>query len=172
MIESSSVIAIGKVLKPHGIDGEMAVTVSPDLDWTEDMDCLVCSMDGILVPFFLESVREKSATTLLVKFQDVDTIDATARFIGVKVYMPRRFAVMDESDAPAWSTFIDWEVVDSAAGSLGHVKDIDDSTANVLLLVSDGDRERMIPANPDWIESVDEKNSILKLNLPEGLADL
>ena len=78
MIELSEVQRIGTIVKPHGVGGEMAVTVPASLDWTDDLDCLVCSMDGILVPFFLESIREKSNTTILVKFEGYDTVEATS----------------------------------------------------------------------------------------------
>lgn len=172
MIEQNQVVRIGQFVKPHGVNGEMALTVPETLDWTEDLDCLVCRMDGILVPFFLESVREKSATTLLVKFEDVNSVEDTRRFIGVTVFMPRRFVVENESDEPAWNSFLDWKIVDLNAGNLGTVHAVDDSTPNILFLVKDGMRERIIPVNEEWIVEVDSERCILKYNLPEGLADL
>ena len=57
MIEQSQVQRIGTIVKPHGVGGEMVVSVPAMLNWTDDLDCLVCSLDGILVPFWLESVR-------------------------------------------------------------------------------------------------------------------
>ena len=150
----------------------MAVTVPASLCWTDDIDCLVCSMDGILVPFFLESIREKSGTTILFKFEGYDSVEATSRFMGVTVYMPLRFVAEGDADAPSWSSFLDWKVVDSAAGSLGTVHAVDDSTPNILFLVRDGERERIIPANPEWITKVDRKKRTLMYNLPEGLAEL
>ena len=93
MIKPGEVQRIGTIVKPHGVGGEMAITVPASLDWTDDLDCLVCSMDGILVPFWIESLRDKSSTTLLVKFEGVDSVEQTARFMGVTVYMPIRFIV-------------------------------------------------------------------------------
>lgn len=172
MIELSEVQRIGQIVKPHGVSGEMAVTVPASLDWTDDLDCLVCLMDGILVPFFLESIREKSSTTLLVKFEGYDTVESTARFMGVTVYMPLRYVAEGNEDVPSWSSFLDWKVIDSVAGELGCIHAVDDSTPNILFLVRDGERERIIPANVDWIDRVDRKKKILYFNLPQGLADL
>ena len=62
--------------------------------------------------------------------------------------------------------------VDSHAGALGSVHAVDDSTPNILFLVRDGERERIIPANAEWITEVDRKNRTLMYNLPEGLAEL
>ena len=172
MIQDSEVQRIGTIVKPHGVGGEMAVTVPASLNWTDDIDCLVCSMDGILVPFWLESIREKSSTTILVKFEGYDSVEATSRFMGVTVYMPLRFMAETDDEVPSWSTFLDWKIVDSAAGPLGSVHAVDDSTPNILFLVRDGERERIIPANPEWIVKIDRKNRTLLYNLPEGLAEL
>lgn len=172
MIERSEVLRIGKLVKPHGVNGEMVLTVPETLDWTDDLDCLVCSMDGILVPFFVESVREKGSTTILVKFEGYDTVESTARFMGVTVYMPLRYLAETEDDELEWGCFLDWKVVDAVAGPLGTIHAVDDSTPNILFLVKDGGRERIIPANAEWITGVDRKNRTLKYKLPDGLAEL
>ncbi len=172
MIELNEVQRIGQIVKPHGVGGEMAVTVPASLDWTDDIDCLVCSLDGILVPFFLESIRPKSSTTILVKFEGYDSVESTSRFMGVTVYMPLRFVADSDEEEPSWSSFLDWRVVDSKAGPLGTVDAVDDSTPNILFQVRDGGRERIIPANPEWITRVDRKNRTLMYNLPEGLTEL
>ncbi len=172
MIEQSQVQRIGTIVKPHGVGGEMVVSVPAMLNWTDDLDCLVCSLDGILVPFWLESVREKSSTSILVKFQGYDSVESTGRFMGVTVYMPLKYVAYDTDETPSWSTFLDWKVVDSNAGLLGSVHAVDDSTPNILFLVRDGERERIIPANAEWIDKVDRKKRTLYYNLPEGLAEL
>ncbi len=172
MIEQGEVQRIGQIVKPHGVGGEMAVTVPASLCWTDNIDCLVCSLDGILVPFFLESIRPKSSTTILVKFEGYDSVESTSRFMGVTVYIPLKYLAENEDEEPTWSSFLDWKVIDSKAGLLGTVNAVDDSTPNILFQVRYGERERIIPANPEWITKVDRKNRTLKYNLPEGLAEL
>ena len=172
MIGQSEVQRIGTIVKPHGVSGEMAIAVPASLEWTDDLDCLVCSMDGILVPFWIESLREKSRTTLLVKFENIDTVEQTSRFIGVTVYMPVRFIAETETGLPSWSMFIGWSVTDATAGLLGSIAAVDESTPNVLFLVREGERERIIPANEEWITGVDKENRTIVYNLPEGLAEL
>lgn len=172
MIELSEVMRIGSIIKPHGVGGEMVLSVPASLDWTEDLDCLVCSLDGILVPFYLESIREKSSTSILIKFEGYDSVEATRRFMGVTVYMPYKFVVEDESGQLTWNSFIDWKVVDEEVGPLGSIRAVDDSTPNILFLVRDGERERIIPANEEWITCVDQKNCTIRYKLPQGLAEL
>ena len=172
MIEPAEVQRIGTIVKPHGVGGEMVVSVPASLDWTDDTDCLVCSIDGILVPFWLDSIRPKSSTFILVKFEGYDSVEAISRFMGVTAYLPLRYVAQADADVPSWSAFLDWKVVDSAAGPLGTVHAVDDSTPNILFLVRDGERERIIPANEEWILKVDRKKRTIMYNLPEGLAEL
>ena len=122
MIGQGEVQRIGQIVKPHGVGGEMVVSVPASLDWTDDIDCLVCSLDGILVPFFLESIRGKSSTSILVKFEGYDSVDAIGRFMGLTVYMPLRYVADSDDEIPSWSTFLDWQVIDSAAGVLVDYK--------------------------------------------------
>ena len=109
MIKESEVQRIGTIVKPHGVGGEMAVTVPASLSWTDDLDCLVCSMDGILVPFYVESIREKSGTVILVKFEGYDTVESTSRFMGVTVYMPLEYVAESADDDLEWGCFLDWK---------------------------------------------------------------
>ncbi|MBO5951925.1 MAG: 16S rRNA processing protein RimM [Bacteroidaceae bacterium] len=171
MIELHEVQRMGYVLKTHGVNGELVVSVPADMDWSEDTDYLVCSMDGILVPFFIESIRGKSSTNILVKFDDIDSVEQARKFQGVVVYLPNEY-VENNLDQMSWSTFIDYKVEDAVAGYLGDIVAVDDSTMNVLFLVKQGDRERVIPANDVWIESIDSVNRVIKYNLPEGVAEL
>ena len=171
MIELHEVQRMGYVLKTHGVNGELVVSVPADMDWSEDTDYLVCSMDGILVPFFIESIRGKSSTNILVKFDDIDSVEQARKFQGAVVYLPNEY-VENNLDQMSWSTFIDYKVEDAVAGYLGNIVAVDDSTLNVLFLVKQGDRERVIPANDAWIESIDSMNRVIKYNLPEGVAEL
>ncbi len=172
MIERNSLVRMGQFIKPHGVNGEMAMTVPEDMDWSEDTSYLVCMMDGIPVPFFLESIREKSRTVILVKFDDIDDIRKTDRFMGVTVYLPKEFHVVNEDEGLSWNSFIDYSVIDMKAGFLGKIDAVDDSTMNVLFLVRDGERERVIPANEEWITAIDSDKCQIVFELPEGLADL
>ena len=59
---------IGKIGKPHGVKGEVSFMFDDDVFDRTDADWLMLSVDGILVPFFLEEYRFKSNETALVSF--------------------------------------------------------------------------------------------------------
>lgn len=164
-------VQIGRVLKTHGVGGEIVISLLPEIDWTEDIEFFVCSMDGILVPFFIENIRGRSSTTIIVKFDDIDTLDSAKLLQGVKVFLPKRYAVIDETLFLP-NRYVGYGVNDKENGWLGSIEAVDESTLNVLFLVRSGERERILPVNEEWIESIDEERRIIHFHLPEGVADL
>lgn len=50
MIHRSEILEIGRLLKPHGIKGEITVELFGDIDMRA-LKCVVVNIDGIFVPF-------------------------------------------------------------------------------------------------------------------------
>lgn len=172
MIKDSEVFKIGKLIKPHGIKGEISFAFENDVFDRVDCPYLICRIDGILVPFSLKEYRFKGKETALITFEDIDTEQKALRMSGLEVYFPRKYYEEEETSEDieySWNFFIGFSVTDKDAGNLGTITDIDDKTINTLFLIKDGDTEHIIPATEDFIEKVDAKKKILYLNLPEGL---
>lgn len=172
MIHSDEVISIGRFTRPHGVKGEMAMTFSNDIFDRSDCLYLVCSMDGILVPFFIEEYRFKSQTTALIKFERIDTVEQARLFTNKEVFFPISYLPEDEEPEYSWNLFAGYEAIDCQLGYLGNVVDVDDTTANVLFVIErpDGD-EVLIPAQEVFIEEIDHKAKKIRFDLPEGLID-
>ena len=75
MIKKETVYKIGRIGKPHGVDGEVSFHFDDDVFDRTDADYLILDMDGILVPFFMDEYRFKTDETALVRFEDVTTQD-------------------------------------------------------------------------------------------------
>ena len=88
MIKKEEVYKIGLFNKPHGIHGELQFTFTDDIFDRVDCDYLVCLLDGIFVPFFMEEYRFRSDSTALVKLEGVDTAERARMFTNVEVYFP------------------------------------------------------------------------------------
>ena len=54
MIKREDVYKIGLFNKPHGIHGELSFTFTDDIFDRADCDYLICRLDDIFVPFFIE----------------------------------------------------------------------------------------------------------------------
>lgn len=171
MIKENEVFKIGKFIKPHGIKGEINFSFENDVFDRVGCPYLICRIDNILVPFFIEEYRFKGKETALIKFEDIDDEEKARRMSGLEVYFPRKYYEEESNEEIeySWNFFIGFSVIDKTAGKLGIIEDIDDKTINTLFLVKDGENELIIPATEDFIEKIDAKKKVLYLVLPEGL---
>ena len=71
MIGRDDLVEMGCYNKPHGINGEISATMLCDLELLDRFKCLVTCVDGIYVPFFVESKRPKTEQTVLLKLDGI-----------------------------------------------------------------------------------------------------
>lgn len=173
MIRKEDVYKIGIFNKPHGIHGELSFTFTDDIFDRVEAEYLICLLDGILVPFFLEEYRFRSDTTALVKLEGVDTEEQARTFTNVEVYFPTRHAEETGTEELTWSYFIGFRVEEMHHGYIGEVAKVDTTTINTLFVVErHGDEELLIPAQEEFIVDLDRKHRVLTMELPEGLINL
>ena len=144
MIKREDVYKIGVFNKPHGIHGELSFTFTDDIFDRVEAEYLICLLDGIFVPFFLEEYRFRSDSTALVKLEGVDTAERARMFTNVEVYFPAKHA---EDAGPGELTW-DFFVGDHQG------------------------EELLIPAQEEFILNIDQKHKVITMDLPKGLLAL
>ena len=166
-----SVVSIGRLGKPHGVKGEITFTFTSDVWDRAEVDYLILMVDGILVPFFLEEYRFRGEHTALLKFVDLDSIEAIQEIIGAEVYIEEsQMEGMASADVDyTWEYFVGFHVEDAVAGDLGEIVRVDESTENVLFELAAG---QLLPAVENFIEDIDHERRIIRMSLPEGLLEL
>ena len=174
MIKQDDIFRIGRIGKPHGVKGEVAMHFSDDIFYRTDADYVILDIDGTFVPFFFEEYRFRTDETVLVKFSDIDTTDDARRLTGCDVYFERRLAPSDDEHQLSWAEIIDYEVMDGGKSKpIGKVKSVDTSTINTLLEVTTPDgTDVLIPAVDSIIDNIDRLKRIIFVTLPEGLLDI
>lgn len=172
MIRPEEVYSIGKFTRTHGVQGEMALSFTDDVFDRIDCPYLVCSMDGILVPFFVEEYRFKSDSVALIKFERIDSSEAAAIFTNKEVYFPKSYAKQADDGDYSWQYFIGFNTTDKEYGHLGVLVDVDESTVNTLFVVErPNGKEILIPAQESFIEYIDHEERLINFNLPNGLLE-
>lgn len=171
MIRKEDVFCIGKIAKPHGLRGEVRFMFTNDAWDTAECEYLICDVDGILVPFYIEEYRFKSDSVAFVKFEDIDSVDAVQFLVGCDVFMERKDITESDEDEVPLSYFIGYKVVNAEDNKLiGEITDIDDNTENWLFIIEKEDgSEVMIPAHEDFISEIRQEENLLMVDLPEGL---
>lgn len=173
MIRENEVFKIGKLIKPHGIKGEIAFSFDNDVFDRVDCPYLICKIDGIFVPFFIKEYRFKGSETALIIFEDIDNEEKAHRLSGLEVYFPRKYYEEQESEEIdySWHFFIGFKAIDEKHGDLGIIETVDESTINTLFIIHNGDKELLIPATEDFITGIDAKEKVLYLSLVDGLIE-
>jgi len=150
----------------------MILVTENDLPFDSIPEWLALELDGILVPFFIESGRQRGSMSLQVKFEGIDTIERAREMQGVKVFVSEEFVNVDSVGDMGWKMLVGFHVNDGAHGYIGIVDAVDDSTANILLRIRNGEDTYLIPANEEWITELDMDAGNISMMLPEGLMDL
>ena len=173
MIKKEEVYKIGLFNKPHGIHGELQFTFTDDIFDRVDCDYLICLLDGIFVPFFIEEYRFRSDSTALVKLEGIDTAERARMFTNVEVYFPVKHAEEAEDGELSWKFFVGFRMEDVRHGELGEVVEVDTTTVNTLFVVEQEDGEELlIPAQEEFIVEINQEKKLITVELPEGLLNL
>ena len=174
MIKRDDVYRIGTIGKSHGVKGEVSFSFDDDVFDRVDADYIVLDIDGILVPFFIEEYRFRGNETAIVKFEDVDIQDGAPALTGSEVFFPRSLADSSQTGEMSLPELVGYTVVDASDGNdIGTLCGIDDTTVNMLFVISASDgREILVPVNPDWIEEVDSGRRRIVMMMPPGLLEL
>lgn len=172
MIRREDVYKIGIFNKPHGIHGELSFTFTDDVFDRVEGDYLICLLDGIFVPFFIEEYRFRSDSTALVKLEGVDTAERARMFTNIEVYFPAQHAEEAGPGELSWDFFVGFRVEDVRHGELGEVVEVDDSTVNTLFVIEKDGNELLLPAQEEFIVNIDRMHRVMTVNIPEGLLSL
>ena len=158
---------LGYISRKHGYKGDVNIKLKTPAKHKE-LTHMFIEMNGVLVPFFIDSFRLKKETIALVKLEDVDSEKDAQALVGKEVFLPLEF--IKESQQNELAALIGFEVIDSKHGNIGKVTEILDNTAQELFQISNVNKEFLIPITEEFIQKI-EDNTIY-LDTPEGLIDL
>ncbi|MGA1845160.1 MAG: ribosome maturation factor RimM [bacterium] len=170
MREAAELIAIGRVVRPHGIDGTLKVV--PVTDFPQHFECLE--------EVFLVKDRTARATVREARFHQgcvllkVDLCcnrsDAES-WIGAEVAIRER-DLWPLEEGEYYQFQIEGLAVFTEEGEfLGRVSGIIQTGSNDVYVVREGTREYLIPAIRQVIRSIDLKKGRIIVHLLDGLVD-
>lgn len=180
MIKASEIAAVGSLLKPHGIKGEIVADLDQDIK-PDKLRCIVLDIDGIFVPFFISGIRNGGSSSTLLTIDGITNENEAKELCGKEIYALKS----DVPDVPSddeggfyLADLIGFNVESESGKVIGKIEDYDDSTSNVLLIVSPQDKrapdsvQLYIPLADEYITEIDAENRTIKMSLPSGLLDL
>lgn len=169
-------IAVGTIIKPHGIKGELNVMMTdmaePDEDFAPGA-CVIVEIEGLDVPFFVGSSRSRGGDSLLLTLDEVRDEREASELSGKTLFIyadPGELS--NEAEGLTADALIGYEIRDLATGAtIGRIADLVELTPECWYFVIE-DTEKLIPAVDEMITKIDSENRIVSMSLPEGLAEL
>lgn len=166
MPETARFEQIGQVLKSNGTDGQVIIGLrglcAEDISEKEPV---FIYFDGLPVPFFIKEMFARSASKLLVRFIDVDTLADAEEIVGRGVFYPED-ALEDEA---GFQDFTGWTLKNQDGMALGTIEGIEDIPGNPCLEVGTEKGTVLVPLHEDLVVEIDEGGRVLTMAVPEGL---
>jgi len=157
-------IPLGKIIKPHGVKGELKVFLYNDRSSTLKEGLYIWfKLDEKFVKYSVINLRGVTKKSQILKIKEVDTFDR-AMIISKKEFFVSRndFEELDENSFYL-NDLIGCDVFDEKNQSLGKILDVLNFPANDVLLISYEDKEIMVPFVEDFILLFDLDNRLVKL---------
>jgi 16S rRNA processing protein RimM len=160
----------GKVVKTHGIEGELHILCEPDLsEIVIKEEVLFLEYEGIALPFYINSIKMLNSGAFLISFLDYDKIGLVKRFVSCKVFINPK----DKSTIPEVfdeRALISYTFIDINLGELGVLEDVIFKQQNLFVLNRDGN-EILLPVISEFISEINHSAKEVYLELPEGIID-
>lgn len=161
---------IGYILKPHGLKGEVTLSLDPSFQFAETPDAVFIEQNGQMVPYLIESISVRGDKAF-VKFEDIDTPEAAADISRMPAYLPKTMRPERRKNEFYDDEVTGFDVIDATAGAIGKVAGIITAGPNRLVSVA-GEKEVLIPVNAPFITNVNHSEKVISVDLPDGFLDI
>jgi 16S rRNA processing protein RimM len=125
-----------------------------------------------LVPFFIESSSLHKNDFLRIRFEDMITEEDADAIIGNAIYLPIKMLPKLTGNKFYFHEVIGFEIEDKRCGIIGKIVSVNDTTAQPLFEVLNGDVEMLIPMIDHFLVKIDRENKKVWMDLPEGLVEM
>jgi 16S rRNA processing protein RimM len=160
-------LAIGRVVKPHGLAGEVEVHILTDFpDRFETLKMVYLGEDH--TPVVIESQRWHGRRVLL-KLEGCDDREDAEKLRRKLVYVPADEAVPLEENEYYLHEIVGLQAWTTEGEYLGRVEEVIGTGSNDVYVVNDGARETLIPALSDVVLNIDIERGRIEVHLKKGL---
>jgi 16S rRNA processing protein RimM len=164
---------LGKIAKKFSFKGEVLIYLDTDEpELYENMESVFVEFNKNLVPFFIENSSLHKNDFLRVQFEDVDTEEEANSILNCDVYLPLSMLPKLQGNKFYFHEVIGFEIEDKRLGVFGKIVSINDTTAQPLFEVLNGEVEMLIPMIDQFLVKIERENKKVIMDLPEGLVEM
>lgn len=163
-------ISIGKVVKTHGIRGELKfVPFVNDPEIYRNAKRIALGRDEEeKVVKQIQSFRGHDSR-LIIKLKECDSMDDAKKLCGNEVFVHRDdFESLPEGEY-YWFEILGLQVYDEDGRHYGHIVEIMETGSNDVYVVQDGKKELLLPMIDSVVKTISVKENKLVFHVVEGL---
>jgi 16S rRNA processing protein RimM len=161
-------LVIGRIVKPHGVQGEMRVEIMTDLPerftWLEEVYVGEHSPRRVAV----DSVRFHK-NFVLVKLDGFDTREAAAELRSQLLQVPEDEGIPLEEGEYYLYQLVGLEVYSDEGEHLGELVEVMETKANNVFIVQGSRGEILLPDTEEVVLDIDFENGRMEVHLLPGL---
>ncbi|MCF6213064.1 MAG: ribosome maturation factor RimM [Flavobacteriaceae bacterium] len=164
---------LGRISRKHSFKGEVVISLDTDEpELYQNMESVFVALGNTLVPFFIEYSLLQKRNKLRVKFEDINTQTEAEDILNSSVYLPLKFLPKLTGNKFYYHEIIGFKIVDIHKGEVGIIESVNDTTAQILLEIKNGDIEILFPLIDTFLKKIDRTNKEVLVEAPEGLLEM
>lgn len=164
---------LGKIAKKFSFKGEVLIYLDTDQpELYKNMESVFVEFNNNLVPFFIQSSSLHKSDFLRVQFEDVDNEEEADKLLGCSIYLPLSMLPKLSGNKFYFHEVIGFEIEDKRLGVFGKIVSINDTSAQPLFEVLNGNVEILVPMIDQFLVKIDRENKKVIMDLPEGLVEM
>lgn len=173
MLNLDDYFFLGKITKPHGLDGRVNAWFDVDNPAIYDsIEMVFVEIDNNLIPYFIKSLKLLN-NKAIIDFQDIESSQSAELLLQKDLYLPATILPKKTGNSFYFHEIPGFELIDELRGLIGKVKTVLDYPNQALFQVfTDDEKEVLIPINDDIIKKIDRKKKQIIVQAPEGLLDI
>lgn len=164
-------VAVGRVLRPHGVRGEVVVQVLSDVpDRLAPGSQVTASWEGRPPRNITVESHRPHKSGAMVRFAGFDDRDRAEELRDALLEVDRSQVPEAPEGTYYWYQLLGCRC-QVGGEDLGEVTDLLEDGGGLLLVVSDGERQVPIPFVQSFLKDVDVERGRIELDLPPGLLE-
>lgn len=161
-------IAIGKIVKPHGIDGGLKVALKDAFDGFDLTEQFVfVNFEGLPVPFWTTSFISNGFDQIFL--ERIESKEKAIPFAGKELFVEQKIIASSSSTSSNPYTWVGYFMLDLTSNLKGEIVKLEEYPQQLIATVTIDDQEALIPIHEDFLVAVDDLSRLITVKLPEGL---
>jgi len=169
---SGNLFLLGKVSRPHGLEGLLRVRsyARSEASFSEAGEVLLKTGSGGIRAYRVLSARPHK-NIVLMKLEGVNSLEKAEEFRDAEVLV-RAEAIFREEGEYFWHELVGLRVFLDTGEYLGDIFRIIPAGGNEIYVVGRGKKEIFVPATCDVVKEIDLEKRTMTISAMEGLLDL